>query len=137
MSKLESVVVFNNKRILEDNGILCPIEFDNEIPFKPKRLFYVYGVPDLNPRGQHAHYKTKQILSVIVGSVEVRLHDGKKEKIYGLSEGDAIYVPNLIWDEQVYKSKETVLLSICSTHYNIDDYINDFDKFLNLKNNGK
>lgn len=135
MITLDHVLLFRSKQIIEDNGILIPVEFDNTIPFKPKRTFFVHNVPDLDPRGKHSHYKTKQVLICLNGKITVKLHDGIIEKFYELNSGDGIYIPNLIWDEQIYHTPETVLISLCNTHYDTNDYINDFNKFLNIKSN--
>lgn len=137
MTTLDNVLLFRTKQIIEENGILTPIEFDNSLMFKPKRTFFVYGVPDLSPRGKHAHYKTKQVLVCLNGQITVSLHDGISSKDYILNPGDSLYVPNMIWDEQVYHSKESILFSICSTHYNTTDYIHNFNEFLQLKQNEK
>ena len=46
----------------DHRGLLVPIEFA-QLPFMPKRLFYVSNVPKGEERGNHAHYNTKQILT--------------------------------------------------------------------------
>jgi len=134
---LDSVLLFRLRQFIESNGNLIPIEFDKTIPFKPNRTFFVSNVPDHAPRGKHAHYKTKQLLICLNGTITVKLHDGVNEKEYELNNGDAVYVPNLIWDEQVYHTPETVLISLCSTHYNDTDYIHDFTEFIKIKNNDR
>ena len=113
-----------------NTGIVC-CSFGEPIY---RKTFFVTDVPDRNPRGMHSHFETKQLIICLKGSIDVRLHDGKKEKIYKIKQGEAIYIPNLIWDEQIYNSIETILVSLCSTHYNTEDYIHDFEQFKNLKN---
>jgi len=135
MTTLNYVLLFRLRQFIESNGNLIPIEFDKTLPFKPKRTFFVHDVPDRTPRGSHAHFKTKQVLICINGKLTVRLHDGVNESHYELNTGDGIYVPNMIWDEQIYHTPETVLISLCSTHYDVKDYIQDFDEFLKLKTN--
>jgi len=134
MVTLKDVILIKLKQFIEDNGNLIPIEFNNELLFKPKRSFFVTGVPDHQPRGKHAHYKTKQLIICVNGKITVKLHDGFKGESYVLNTGESIYVPNMIWDEQIYHTSDTVLVSLCSTHYDKTDYINDFDKFIKLKN---
>ena len=133
MITVDDVLLFRTKQIIESNGILMPIEFDSSLQFKPKRTFFVSQVPDINPRGKHAHYKTKQILTCLSGKITAIVNDGVSILEYPLYPGDSIYIPNLIWDEQIYHSKDTVLFSLCSTHYDIKDYIHDFDEFLKIK----
>jgi dTDP-4-dehydrorhamnose 3,5-epimerase-like enzyme len=135
MTSLDDVLFFKLKKVIESNGILIPIEFDNSLLFKPKRTFFVTNVPDKNTRGMHSHYETKQLLICLNGRIDIKLHDGFNEKVYELYNGDSLYVPNLIWDEQVYYTKETVLISLCNTNYNIKDYIQDFNAFLKIKQN--
>lgn len=137
MITLDSVLLFRLRQFIEPNGNLIPIEFDKTIPFKPARTFFVCNVPDQSPRGKHAHHKTKQVLICLNGKITVTLHDGVNKKDYELNSGDSIYVPNLIWDEQIYHSNDTVLISLCSTHYDTNDYIHDFNEFLNIKNNAR
>lgn len=134
MITLKDVILIKLKQWVESNGILTPIEFDNQLIFKPKRVFFVNGVPDHEPRGKHAHYKTKQLIICLNGKITVKLHDSINEAYYELNAGESIYIPNMIWDEQVYHTPDTVLISLCNTHYNISDYINDFDEFVKLKN---
>ena len=133
MTTLASVLTFRLRQFIEPNGNLLPIEFDKTIPFKPKRTFFVCNVPDQQIRGQHSHYKTKQLIVCLNGEITVMLHDGIVQKKYSLYSGDAIYIPNLIWDEQIYHSSDTVLISLCSTHYDTNDYIHNFNEFLTIK----
>ncbi|MFZ9377153.1 MAG: sugar 3,4-ketoisomerase [Candidatus Fonsibacter ubiquis] len=133
MTTLKDVILIKLKQWIESNGNLLPIEFDNQLLFKPKRTFFVNNVPDTQPRGKHAHYKTKQLIICLNGKITVRLHDGINEAYYELNNGDSIYIQNMIWDEQIYHTPNTVLISLCNTHYNTLDYINDFEEFVKLK----
>jgi dTDP-4-dehydrorhamnose 3,5-epimerase-like enzyme len=121
--------------MVEPDGNLVPIESNYDVPFPIKRVFYVYGVKDQNDRGKHAHYKTKQVLICVHGKVEVLVDDGKKQQKYLLeSPQQALYIPEMIWDEQVYLTEDTVLLVFSNTKYNPEDYIDDFNEFKKLKN---
>ena len=46
----------------------------------------------------------------------------------------ALYIPEMIWDEQVYMDHETVLLVLSNTLYDKSDYIEDYEQFKGLKN---
>tara|TARA_R110002020_G_scaffold446207_4_gene658435 strand:+ start:539 stop:928 length:390 start_codon:yes stop_codon:yes gene_type:complete len=115
----------------DDDGTLVPIEF-LRLPFAPQRIFYVCGVPKGEERGMHAHYETKQILTCVQGKILVKLHDGNTLNEVVLEENGSIFIDKMIWDSQVFLTGDDVLLSICSTKYNLDDYIDDFDSFLEL-----
>lgn len=125
---IQTVEAFQDKR-----GTLIPIEF-KELPFIPKRIFLINDVPINCIRGGHAHYKTKQYICCINGLVEVILHDGSEEKTYSLKKMEAILVPELIWDAQKFLTHNSELLVICSTEFDINDYITDFNLFKNLIN---
>tara|TARA_R110002012_G_scaffold212451_1_gene383549 strand:- start:434 stop:844 length:411 start_codon:yes stop_codon:yes gene_type:complete len=131
---VNDVEFFNVKTIVDSNGNLVPIESDNDIPFPMERVFYVYGVRDEEKRGQHAHYKTKQLLICLAGKVEVTCRDGEKQVTFLMeSPQQCLYVPEMIWDEQVYRSEDAVLLVISNTKYDPADYIHDFQQFKALK----
>jgi len=122
----------DNLRIIKDErGTLAPIEL-NSFYFSVKRIFYVTDVPTGETRGCHSHYKTKQYLICIKGVIEVILHDGKKETITTLKQNEGLLIPELIWDSQKFITKDAVLLVLCSTPYDINDYILDFDEFLKI-----
>tara|TARA_Y100000592_G_scaffold18799_1_gene28754 strand:- start:9760 stop:10188 length:429 start_codon:yes stop_codon:yes gene_type:complete len=115
-------------------GTLVPLELSKNLPFEPKRIFYVYSVDNKNKRGLHSHYKTEQVLICLHGSCGVVCKDGESELSVLLdSPSTGLYIPEMIWDEQVYMSDDTVLLVIANTNYDTKDYINDYEEFLTLK----
>ena len=125
---VNSYNVFN-----DDRGSLIPIELKN-IPFEVKRVFVVNNVPLNEIRGNHSHYNTKQYLICINGSVDVILNDGFNETIYKLIKGESILIPELVWDSQRFTSVNSEILVFCSTEYDINDYILDFNKFKEIIN---
>ena len=138
MTTLDDVKKFTLKTFTEPDGKLTPIELDKDIPFEVKRMFYVYDVHDQNDRGKHSHHKTKQILIAVSGGVTVVCDDGKERRNYVLNEPNrALYIPEMIWDEQIYYSEDSVLLVLSNTNYEPDDYIEDYDEFRRLKNESK
>ena len=120
------------KLISDKDACLIPIEF-KDLNFKPKRIFYVINVPINEQRGGHAHYKTKQLLICVKGIIGVKLHDGKELKQYIIKEGESIFVDKMIWDSQSFLTGNDILLVICNTEYNKEDYIENFNEFLKLK----
>lgn len=128
---INDVRLFELRRFDEENGTLIPIE-DYELPFEIKRCFYVTGVSDRKPRGMHAHVKTQQVLVCPRGTVKVVCVDqDKKEKVVHLdSPTKALFVPEMIWDEQNYLSEDSVLLVFANTNYSSIDYITDMEEFL-------
>ena len=127
---IKDVLFYNLPTIIESDGSLVPIESNSTIPFAVKRVFYVYGVNENDIRGEHAHYKTKQLLICLNGIIDVKCSDGINEKMYRLdSPQKGLLVPNMIWDEQYYKSKDAILLVLTNTKYDQSDYIYNFNEF--------
>jgi dTDP-4-dehydrorhamnose 3,5-epimerase-like enzyme len=117
-------------------GTLVPVELAKDLPFHPERMFYVHNVPQGEVRGQHAHFKTEQVLICLSGQIEVICNDGREKKSFLLDSPErALHIPEMIWDECVYTLQNSVLLVLSSTSYNPDDYIKNYQKFVELKSN--
>ena len=138
MSTLEDVKLINLKIFIDSEGSLVPIESGLSIPFKIERVFYVFEVHDQKDRGEHSHHKTEQVLICLNGKVKVLCDDGKNRKEWVLDKpNQALYIPNLIWDEQIYLTSGSVLLVLANTNYDPSDYIEDYEEFKRLKNESK
>lgn len=116
-----------------ETGFLVPLEFNTNIPFKIKRIFYTYYVPIESNRGAHAYYNTKQVLICICGSLKVKCFDGENEAVYELNKPDeALYIEPSLWRTTFEHSPDAVLLVLSSLEYNEEDYIRDYDKFMEV-----
>ena len=136
MKTIDDVRFLDLQCFSELNGNLIPIEFDKNIPFDVKRIFYIFGVLDRQARGKHSHFKTEQILICLNGTCEVFCADGITSKKYILdSPKKALYIPEMIWDEQVYTTEDTVLVVLSNTFYDKRDYIEDWEEFLICRKN--
>jgi len=134
MITINDVKLLELKTFVDSEGSLVPLESGLSIPFEIKRVFYVFGVHDQKDRGEHRHYKTEQVLICLSGRVRVLCDDGKNRKEWTLDKpNQALYIPNLIWDEQTYLSPDSVLLVLANTKYDELDYIVDYDEFKKLK----
>ena len=138
MTTLEDVKLISLKTFFEPDGKLVPIESELDIPFQIKRIFYVFGVHNQNDRGKHSHYKTKQVLICLSGEIAVKCDDGYRKNTWKLNKSNqALYIPEMIWDEQVYIDEDSVLLVLTNTHYSESDYIDAYGEFKRLKNENK
>ena len=135
MKKISSVRAINIKTFTDKGSNLSPIEFNNTLPFKVKRLFYVHGTQANDIRGSHSHKKTEQILICVAGKIKVTCKDGKDERSFLLeSPSQALYIPEMIWDEQEYLTNNAVLLVLANTKYDKNDYIEDWQQFVKENN---
>lgn len=122
------------RRVLEHSdarGSLSVLSFKNDIPFVPKRMFWVYDVPSGNVRGEHAHRAQEQYLINVRGSVNVALDDGTVAKEYILDKPNVgLYIPKMVWSSQYKHTADACLVVFSSGEYEAEDYIRDYDEFL-------
>ncbi len=118
---------------IRDDCFLFFAEYLSHIPFKIKRIYYITKAARKLPRGYHAHYRTRQLLFCIQGSIKLILNDGKrKEEITLRDPGVGVLIDKKIWHEMHNFSKDTILLILASSIYNPKDYIRDYKKFLTV-----
>ena len=70
----------------DERGMLVALEEFNDIPFRIKRVYYMYDTVEGVVRGHHAHKALEQILICIHGSCKVRLDNGHEKKIIPLEK---------------------------------------------------
>ena len=85
MSYIKNLEIINIPKISDPKGRgnLSFIE-KNIIPFKIKRVYYLYDVPSDGSRGGHAHMKLNQFLIALSGSFDVIADDGSSKKTFTL-----------------------------------------------------
>lgn len=124
-------------RFRDLRGSLVAAEFGDDLPFVPKRAFFVFDVPGESVRGEHAHHECEQMLVCVHGSVRVLVDDGRDRVEVVLESPDVgLYVPPLIWAVQYRFSKDAVLAVLASHAYDPGDYIRDYESFIELTDTG-
>jgi UDP-2-acetamido-3-amino-2,3-dideoxy-glucuronate N-acetyltransferase len=114
-------------------GSLVSGEVDNHIPFHPSRFFSVMRVPSKDVRGAHAHRLCEQFLVCQAGSVAVVVDDGSMREEVLLEDPDVgLYIPPMVWGIQYRYTVDALLLVLASRPYEPEDYIRDYDEFLEL-----
>lgn len=120
-------------KILDLRGNLSVGEFERSLPFAPKRYFLVFGVPNAEIRGEHAHRTCKQFLICVHGSCSVVVDDGAHREEHLLDDPSlGVYLPALTWGIQYKYSHDAVLLVFASEYYDSAEYIRDYSEFLQL-----
>jgi hypothetical protein len=109
---------------------------ENEvIPFDIKRVYYLFDVPSSSKRGGHAHKSLSQVLIALSGSFDVVLKDGNSTQTITLNKPDkGLLIDSTIWRELENFSSGSVCLVLASAIYNEDDYIRDYDEFIQYLN---
>ena len=123
--------IFQFKDLGDERGNLVVIEGGIDIPFELKRVFYIYGSECDVVRGQHANRRTEFILINVSGKSKVRITDGKEEYIVILDKPRmGVYIPPMIWKDMYDFSEDSILLVLCSEHYDADEYIRNYEEYI-------
>jgi len=113
-------------------GSLAALEFA-ALPFVPRRVFTVYAVPDESVRGAHAHRECAQFLVCMAGAVSAVADDGRNRQEFRLADPTVgLLVPPLVWSMQYRYSSDAVLVVHAELPYDPDDYIRDYEEFLQI-----
>ena len=130
-SSVSGVRLHELQHVKDLRGDLSAIEWDKELPFRPKRAFFVYKVPNARVRGEHAHKACHQFLLCLHGSVAVVVDDGQNREEFRLNEPHiGIHIPPGVWGTQYKYSSDAVLFVLASHKYDAADYIRDYDEYL-------
>ncbi len=115
----------------DDRGSLIALEENHNTPFDIKRVYYIYGTISGVRRGLHAHKNLKQIAVCITGSCMFNLDNGhEKDDVLLDSPTKGLLIEGLVWREMYDFSSDCVLMVIASEYYDENDYIRDYDAFL-------
>ncbi len=128
---LELCKLIELPKIQDCSGNLTFIEGYNHIPFEIKRVYYLYDVPGGAERGAHAHKNLEQFMIAMSGSFDIVLHDGKQEKRFHLNRSYiGLYIPPMTWRILDNFSSGSVCMVLASEKYDEDDYIRNYDEFI-------
>jgi acetyltransferase-like isoleucine patch superfamily enzyme len=132
-TSVRGVTLHRLKTVDDMRGNLSVGEFGRDIPFDVKRYFLVYDVPSMDIRGEHAHLLCEQFLIAVKGSVHVAADDGSNREQFVLDNpGVGLYLPPMTWGIQYRYSADAVLLVLASRYYESEDYVRDYERFLEL-----
>ena len=130
---VNGVKLIDIPRILDERGNLSFIEEELDLTFEIKRVYWIYDVPGGEIRGGHAFKVQKELIIALSGSFDVVLHDGVNSVRYSLNRSyKGLYVPEMYWRSVENFSTNAVCLVLASTYYSKEDYIYDFETFINF-----
>lgn len=115
----------------DSRGALVSLETYKNIPFDIKRVYYIFNTEKGVERGFHAHKDLQQLAIVVNGSCRFRLDDGNERiSVYLDNPSQGLYIDSCIWREMYDFSDDCVLVVLANNHYDEDDYIRDYEKFI-------
>lgn len=119
----------------DERGQLVALEYENDIPFEIKRVYYLTGTKQGVPRGFHAHKELLQVAVCVSGRCLMKLDDGvSKEEVWLDAPDKAIIIDRMIWHEMHDFSPDCVLLVLASDIYDESDYLREYSVFKSLIN---
>lgn len=122
-------------RINDERGNLSFFQNQTHLPFDIKRVYWVYDVPGGEQRGGHAFTDVQEVIIALSGSFDVVLNDGKEKKIFTLNRSYfGLFVPRMIWRHMENFSTNSLALIATDAFYKQDQYIRDFESFIQIKN---
>lgn len=117
-------------------GNITPVENSEDIPFNINRVFYLYDIPGGESRGAHSHKECHQFLIAASGAFEILLDDGNIKRQVLLNRPDmGLHIPPGIWASEINFSSGSICLVLASHNYNENDYIRDYNEYLNYYKN--
>lgn len=125
------IEIIDLPKITDPRGNLTVAEAQTMVPFDIKRVYWVYDVPGGESRGGHAHKCLKQFIIALSGSFTVTLDNGFERKTVLLNHPwQGLLIDVNTWRTLDDFSSGAVCLVLASEHYDKDDYIYEYDEFL-------
>lgn len=119
-------------KIEDSRGNLSFIEGGNHVPFDIQRVYYLYDVPGGSERGSHAHKNLHQLVIAMSGSFDVVLDDGQSNGRFHLNRSYyGLYICPMMWRSLDNFSSGAVCMVLASARFDEDDYIRDYQEFIN------
>lgn len=129
-TEVRGVELYGLPGVEDMRGMLTFGETGKHLPFDVKRFFLVYGVPNEQVRGEHAHRELHQFLLCVHGSCQVTCDDGQTRRQFVLNSPSlGLHVPPMVWSIQHKHTPDAVLIVFASAGYDAADYIRDYDEF--------
>ena len=131
---MKEVKIIELPKFKDPRGNLSFIEEFKHIPFKIERTYWIYDVPGGQVRGGHAFREQQEFIVALSGSFDVVIDDGKIKKIFSLNRSYyGLFIPAGIWRQMQNFSTNSLAMVLSSTHYRQDDYILDYNTYLEYR----
>ena len=120
-------------KISDPRGNLSFFEDNSQIPFKIRRVHWIYDVPGGAERGGVAYERTEEFIIAMSGSFDVVIDDGKERQVIQLNRSYmGVHVPKGMWRAIENFSTNAIAVIAASSHYDPNEGIRDYDTFLQV-----
>jgi hypothetical protein len=107
--------ILNFPNFIDERGNLTVYDPGNsDLPFIPKRVFWIWGVPEGQERANHAHEMCEQIIIPLAGGFVIEIDDNDR---YYLKAHAGLYVEAGHKIRLYSFSKGAICLVLCSEYY--------------------
>lgn len=118
-------------KIIDPRGNLTVAEQMLNVPFDIKRVYWVYDIPAGENRGGHAHKQCRELIIAASGSFTVTVDDGRGRRTFLMNHPyQGLLVETDVWRTLDDFSSGAVCLVIASELFEEEDYIRDYDDYL-------
>lgn len=117
-----------------DVGHLSFFQNSPEKPFSMQRAYWVFGVPEGEIRGHHAHKELHQVLLALNGRIHLHLESlsGRFFEFVLSDPHVGVYVPPGHWRTLRFEN-QGVLLCLVSDLYTESDYVRNYEDFKRMQ----
>ena len=117
----------------DERGHMVIVEGNIDVPFSIKRAFYIYGSSADVVRGRHANKNSEFVLINVSGKSKVKTETIEgNTTVFNLDRPHiGIFIPKMVWKEMYDFSPDSVLLCLSSEHYDANEYIRDYNEYIN------
>lgn len=131
LAEKNSLRIIKLPRLVDLRGNLTFIEEEEHIPFKIKRVYWIYDVPGGQSRGGHAFKIQQEIIIALSGSFDVKVDNGNSTQVFSLNRSFVgLYIPNGLWRKMNNFSTNSLALVLTSTYFREHDYIRQYKSYL-------
>jgi len=131
---MEGPKIIELPKIADPRGNLTVAEQMKNVPFEIKRVYWTYDVPGGESRGGHAHKALYQLVVAMSGSFKVMLDNGEEKREVLLNHPwQGLLITPGWWRTLEDFSSGAVCMVLASELFDLDDYIYEYDDFLEYK----
>lgn len=121
------------RSLSDERGVLSVADSEDDLPFVPRRVYWLHGGTVGTVRGGHAHRKLEQLLVAMSGTYEILVDDGQRRQVVRLeTPTDGLLITPVVWREIRQASPAASLAVLASLPFDAADYIHDYAEFLSL-----
>lgn len=114
----------------DERGCLSVAESRQQVPFAIERVFWIYGVPEGQSRGEHSHNECTEVVVPVCGAFDMMVDDGDCRTTVRMdSPHRGILIPPGVWCRLEHFAPGTVCIVFASHPYNAAGYTHDYAEY--------